>query len=335
MAALDLNQLSGSLKSGLHNAYVIHGEEDLLRLESVDAIRAAAQQFGYIKESHIADSPNFDWQELLANSGSAGLFGDKKLLEIHIPSGKVGKQGGETLAHLAENLPDDTTVVVVLPKLERAQIQSKWFSNLAQVGCVVEAKAVSLAELPAWIKRRLQQHKLGIEPDALAWFSERVEGNLLAAKQEIEKLALLHPAQTQLNMGDVEQAVANVARFDAFQLSAAWWTGDSKRVMRLLEGLEAEGDEPVLLLWAVAEDVRTLLRLTAALKQGKTVAAVRNELRLWGEKPNLAQQAVARLSPQKLVDALQTCARIDRQIKGAESGNAWASLKHLLLNLAA
>lgn len=335
MAALDSNQLSGSLKSGLQALYLIHGEEDLLRLESLDSIRAVAQQQGYIKESHTADSSNFDWQTLLANSGSAGLFGDKKLLEIHIPSGKVGKQGGESLAYLAENLPADTSVLVVLPKLERTQIQSKWFNSLAQNGCVVEAKAVGLADLPAWIKRRLQQHKLSIEPDALAWFAERVEGNLLAAKQEIEKLALLHPAQTQLNMNDVEQAVANVARFDAFQLSAAWWTGDSKRVMRLLEGLEAEGDEPVLLLWAVAEDVRTLLRLTAALKQGKTVAAVRNELRLWGDKTTLASKAVARLSPQKLVDALQTCAQIDRQIKGAESGNAWASLKHLLLNLAA
>lgn len=335
MSALDMNRLSDSLKSGLQALYVIHGEEDLLRLESLDAIRAAARQQAYVKESHIADGSHFDWQNLLANSGSAGLFGDKKLLEIHIPSGKVGKQGGETLAHLAENLPDDTCTVVIFPKLERAQIQTKWFNSLAQHGRVLEAKAVSLSALPAWIKGRLQQHKLDIDADALAWFAERVEGNLLAAKQEIEKLALLYPPQTHLNMDDVAQAVANVARFDAFQLSAAWWSGDSKRVLRLLEGLQAEGDEPVLLLWAVSEDIRTLLRLTAALKQGKTVAAVRNELRLWGDKQNLAPQAVARLSPQKLVDALQTCARIDRQIKGAESGDAWANLKHLLMNLAA
>lgn len=334
MAALDSEQLSGSLKSGLQALYVIHGEEDLLRLESLDHIRHAAQQHGYIKESHIADSPQFDWQALLANAGSAGLFGDKKLLEIHLPSGKVGKQGSDALHQLANHLPNDTCVLIALPKLERAQLQSKWFSSLAQHGCVVEAKAITLNALPTWIKKRLQQHKLDIEPDALAWFAERVEGNLLAAKQEIEKLSLLHPPKTQLNMNDVEQAVANVARFDAFQLSAAWWSGDTKRVVRLLEGLEAEGDEPVLILWAVAEDIRTLLRLMAALKQGKTVAAVRNELRLWGDKQTLAPKAVARFSAQKLVNALQTCAQIDRQIKGAESGNAWANLKHLLLNLA-
>lgn len=335
MPALDLNKLSGSLKKDLQPLYVIHGEEDLLRLESVDTIRAAARKFGYVKESHVADAMNFDWQELLAQSRSVSLFGEQKLLEIHIPTGKLGKQGGDALIDLAEHLPAETCVVVVLPKLERAQIQSKWFSTLAQHGNVLEAKVVDLNALPAWIKQRLQAQDLTIQPDALAWFAERVEGNLLAAKQEIDKLALLYPPHTELTLNDVEQSVANVARFDAFQLAAAWMSGDAKRVLHLLDGLQAEGDEPVLLLWAVAEDVRTLLRLTAALKQGKTVAAVRNELRLWGDKQTLAPKAVARLSPQKLIDALQQCAQIDRQIKGAETGDAWTNLKQLLLNLAA
>lgn len=335
MSALDLNQLSGSLKKGLQSLYVIHGEEDLLRLESLDAIRAAARQFGYVKESHVADATNFDWQELLLQSANASLFGEQKLLEIHIPTGKVGKQGGDALIELAENLSAETCMVVVLPKLERAQIQSKWFSTLAQHGHVLEAKTVDLNALPMWIRQRLQGHDLSIKPDALAWFAERVEGNLLAAKQEIDKLALLYSPKTELTLNDVEQAVADVARFDVFQLATAWMAGDAKRVLHLLDGLQAEGDEPVLLLWAVAEDVRTLLRLTAALKQGKTIAAVRNELRLWGDKQTLAHKAVARLSPQKLIDALQRCAQIDRQIKGAESGDAWVNLKQLVLNLAA
>lgn len=335
MPALDLNKLSGSLAKTLQSLYVIHGEEDLLRLESVDAIRLAARKFGYIKESHIVDSLHFDWQACLAQAHNVSLFGEKKLLEIHISTGKVGKNGGDALIELVTDLSAEMCVVVVLPKLERTQIQSKWFSTLAQYGAVLEAKAIDLNALPTWIRERLQIHQLTIEPEALAWFAERVEGNLFAAKQEVDKLALLHPPQTELTLSDVAESVADVARFDVFQLAAAWMAGDTKRVLHLLDGLQAEGDEPVLLLWAVAEDVRVLLRLTAALKQGKTVAAVRNELKLWGEKQTLAPKAVARLSPQKLIDALQQCAQIDRQIKGAESGDAWAHLKQLLLSLAA
>lgn len=334
MPALDLNKLSGSLKKGLSPSYIIHGEEDLLRLEGIDAIRLAARKFGYIKESYLIDNNNFNWQELLMQSANASLFGEKKLLEIHVPTGKVGKQGGDALINLVQNQPADTCVVVVLPKLDRAQIQSKWFSTLAQHGNVLEAKTVDLNALPTWIHQRLQLHQLTVEPDALSWLTQRVEGNLLAAKQEIDKLALLYQPQSELTLNDIQESVANVARFDVFQLASAWMTGDSQRVLHLLDGLQTENDEPVLLLWAVAEDVRTLLRLTAALKQGKTVASVRNELRLWGDKQTLAPKAVSRLSPQKLIHALQQCAQIDRQIKGVESGNAWANLKQLLLNLA-
>lgn len=332
---LDLNQLSGSLKSGLQPLYVLYGEEELLRIEALDQLRAAAKQYGYLKESHIVDGANFDWHELVAQAASAGLFGDLKWLEIHAPNGKVGKQGGEVLQQFAEHPPQDTAIVIVLPKLDKAQTQSKWFSALAKHGTVLEAKAVTPAALPAWIRERLQRYGLDIEREALDLFAERVEGNLLAAKQEIDKLALLHPSGHLLTWADAEAAVANVARFDVFQLSAAWMSGDGRRVARLLDGLEAEGDEPVLLVWALAEDIRTLIRLTAALKQGKTVQAVRNELRLWGEKQTLAPKAIARISPTRLIAALQECAKIDRQIKGAADGDAWTSFKHLAMSLAA
>ncbi|MDK4680588.1 DNA polymerase III subunit delta [Kingella negevensis] len=335
MPQLDINQLVGSLKSGLKPLYVLHGEEDLLRIEAVDTLRAAAKRLGYLnRESYTVDSPSFDWGEVLAGAGSAGLFADLKLLEIHVPNGKVGKNGGEALLQLAENLPPDAVVLIVLPKLEKAQISSKWFGALAKNGVVLEAKAVTGAVLPAWIGERLQQQGLSAEPEAVALFAERVEGNLLAAKQEIDKLVLLHPKGHLITVQDAEQAVANVARFDVFQLAAAWMGGDVRRVMRLLDGLEAEGDEPVLLVWAVAEDVRTLIRLSAALKQGKSVQAVRNELRLWGDKQTLAPKAVARLSAMRLIEALQECARIDRQIKGAEDGDAWATFRQLMMKLA-
>lgn len=319
----------------LQPLYVIHGEEDLLRVEALDALRATAKQQGYLnREVYTADT-GFDWDEMLASAGSMGLFADLKLMEIHIPSGKPGKAGGEALQRLAERLPEDTVIIVMMPKLEKAQMQGKWFGALSKHGTVLEAKAVGLQALPQWIGKRLQRNGLQIEADALALFAERVEGNLLAAKQEIDKLALLYPEGHLVSLDDAKNAVANVARFDVFQLSAAWMGGDAARTARLLEGLEAGGEEPVLLLWALAEDIRTLIRLTAALKQGQSVANVRNSLRLWGDKQTLAPMAVKRISANRLLGALQECARIDRIIKGAEDGNAWAAFRHLITGLAA
>jgi DNA polymerase III, delta subunit len=206
---------------------------------------------------------------------------------------------------------------------------------LAGKGIVLEAKAVAPHALPQWIQGRLKQQGLDIEPEALALFAERVEGNLLAARQEIEKLALLHPQGHLINIADAEAAVATVARFDVFQLAGAWMKGDALRVSRLLDGLEEEGEEPVLLLWAVAEDIRTLIRLTAALKQGQNIQSLRNSLRLWGDKQTLAPMAAKRISINRLLDALKTCAKIDRIIKGAEEGDAWTEFKQLVTSLAA
>lgn len=332
MPVANIGELSPELP--LKPLYVIHGEEDLLRIEALDTLRAAAKKQGYLNREVYAADNAFDWNELLQSAGSMGLFADLKLLEIHIPGGKPGKNGGDALQMLAGRLPEDTVTIVMLPKLERAQTQAKWFASLAAHGVVLEAKAVTGAALPQWIRSRLNARSLDIEADALTLFAERVEGNLLAAKQEIDKLALLHPAGHLVDMADAEAAVANVARFDVFQLAGAWMGGDAPRVVRLLEGLEAGGEEPVLLLWAVADDIRTLIRLTAALKQGQSVQAVRNSLRLWGDKQTLAPAAVRRISINRLLAALQECARIDRIIKGAEEGSAWAEFKHLVTGLA-
>lgn len=318
----------------LKSLYVIHGEEELLRIEALDALRAAAKKQGYLnREAYTADA-SFDWNELLQTAGSAGLFADLKLLELHIPNGKPGKTGGEALQDFAAHLPEDTVTLVLLPKLEKTQLQSKWFAALAAKGEVWEAKPVGAAALPQWIRGRLDKIGLGIEADALALFAERVEGNLLAARQEIDKLGLLYPKGHTLTIDEAQTAVANVARFDVFQLAGAWMKGDVPRVCRLLDGLQEEGEEPVLLLWAVAEDIRTLIRLAASLKQGQSIQSVRNSLRLWGDKQTLAPLAVKRISVVRLLDALKTCAKIDRIIKGAEEGDSWAAFRQLVISLA-
>ncbi|WP_370580831.1 DNA polymerase III subunit delta [Snodgrassella alvi] len=317
----------------LSAAYLIHGEEELLRIEALDAIRSAARSQQYNEREVINIETGFDWASLLSSVHSVGLFADKKLLEIHIPSGKPGKEGAAVLQQLTEQLPENTCLLLILPKLERLQTQSKWFSSWAKNAQIFDAKAINQNALPQWIKNRLAAQNLNIDNDALALFAEKVEGNLLAAKQEIDKLALIHSAGHTVTLDDAQTAVANVARFDIFQLSAAWMSGNSERVLRLLEGLASEGNEPVLLLWVISEDIRTLIRLLAALKQGKSINEMRQSLRLWGEKQTLAPQAARRIGIRRLLEALQICAYIDRQIKGAEEGNAWAEIKHLFLSL--
>lgn len=327
--------MSGLSTQPLATAYLIHGEEDLLRLEAIDNIRIAAREQHYDERETVVVETGFDWSSLLASIQSVGLFADKKLLEIHIPSGKPGKEGAAVLQHLAEQLPENTCLLLILPKLERLQIQSKWFSSWAKVARVLEAKAVSQTALPQWIRSRLADVKLAIDNDALELFAEKVEGNLLAARQEIDKLALIHSAGHVVTLTEAQTAVANVARFDVFQLSTAWMSGDSVRMLRLLDGLAAEGNEPVLLLWVISEDIRILLRLLAALKQGKAISELRHSLRLWGDRQTLAPQAARRIGVKRLLSALQTCAQIDRQIKGVEDGDAWTEIKHLFLSLAA
>lgn len=318
----------------LKAAYLIHGEEDILRIEAADAIRSAARSQNFSERQVLVVEAGFDWSLLIEATQSVGLFADKKLLEIHVPSGKPGKEGSVMLQQLAENLPEDICIILLLPKMERVQTQSKWFQSWSKAATVIEAKTVSPAALPQWVKTRLKAQNLTISDDALALFVEKVEGNLLAAQQEIDKLALIHPRGYQITLSDAQSAVANVARFDVLQLAATWMKGDSTRLMHLLDGLAAEGGEPVLMLWAISEDIRTLLRLLAALKQGKTVNELRQTLRLWGEKQTLAPIAAKRIGAKRLLSALQSCARIDRQIKGVDNGEAWTEIKYLLLSLA-
>ena len=318
----------------LKAAYLIHGEEELLRIEAADAVRSAARSQNFSEREVIVIEAGFDWSSLLAATQSVGLFTEKKLLEIHIPSGKPGKEGSSALQQLAENPPEDICLLLLLPKMERLQTQSKWFQTWSKAAIILEAKAVNQSALPQWIKNRLQARKLDIDNEALALFVEKVEGNLLAAQQEIDKLALIHPQGHIVNLSEAQAAVANVARFDVYQLSSSWMMQDTTRLLRLLDSLVAEGSEPVLLLWVVSEDIRTLLRLLAAFKQGKTVNDIRQQLRLWGEKQIVAPKAAKRIGVKRLLAALQTCARVDRQIKGAESGEAWTEIKYLLLSLA-
>ncbi|OWY38299.1 DNA polymerase III subunit delta [Xenophilus sp. AP218F] len=334
MPSLSPEALGPLLGKGLAPLYVVHGEEALLALEAADAVRQAARAAGYLEREVLTAEAGFDWSQLRDSMSSVSLFASLKLLEIRIPGGKPGAEGGEALQQLAACLPDDTITLITLPKLDKTQQQSKWFTALEKAGHVVEAKPVGRGELPGWIAKRLKAQGQQLGPEALAFFVARVEGNLLAARQEVDKLALLYP-RGELSLADLQAAVANVARFDVFQLSEAWLAGDAPRLTRMLDGLMAEGEAPVLVLWSLTEDVRMLLKLRQGLKEGRQPRDMARELRLWGEKQKLAEPALRRIGPRKLMDALSECARIDRQIKGVEPGEPWRTMRTLAVSLAA
>ncbi|OHX12399.1 DNA polymerase III subunit delta [Chromobacterium sphagni] len=334
MPSLSPDALNAALGKGLAPLYLVHGEEALLALEAADAVRLAARQAGYLEREVLTVEAGFDWSQLVDAMSSVSLFASLKLLEIRIPGGKPGTEGSEALQRLAANPPEDTIVLITLPKLDKTQQQGKWFVALEKAGLAVEARPVGRSELPGWIARRLKAQGQQLGSEALEFFVERVEGNLLAARQEVDKLALLYP-KGELSLADLQVAVANVARFDVFQLSESWLAGDTPRLMRMLDGLMAEGEAPVLVLWSLSEDVRMLLRLRQGLKDGRQLRDMARELRLWGDKQKLAEPALRRIGPRKLMQALSECARIDRQIKGVEPGEPWQTMRALATLLAA
>ncbi|MDP2987464.1 DNA polymerase III subunit delta, partial [Hydrogenophaga sp.] len=283
------NQLAAQLQRGLKSLYTLHGDEPLLIQEAADAIRVVAREQGCGERTvHTVAGAHFDWGEVLASGGSMSLFSDKQLIEIRIPSGKPGKDGSQALQQIAQSAEnnDSTVTVVILPRLDMATQKGAWFAALDSFGTVVRVEAVDRKALPQWIAQRLQaqgQRVVAGEEGqrTLQFFADRVEGNLLAAHQEIQKLALLHPVG-ELSLEQVESAVLNVARYDAFKLAEAVLGGQSVRVQRMLDGLQAEGEAPVLVHWALSEDIRTLHRVRTALDAGRPLPMALRENRVWG-----------------------------------------------------
>lgn len=338
------DQLAGHLKQGLRPFYTLHGDEPLLALEAADAIRAAARAAGHTeRQVHTVSGAHFDWSSLLGAASAMSLFASRQLIEIRIPSGKPGKDGSVALQQLCQHVSDDVVTLVTLPRLDKQQQQSAWFLALDQAGASVRLDPIERRALPQWLAQRLAaqgQRVAGGEDGqrALAFFADRVEGNLLAAQQEIAKLALLHPAG-ELSLAQIEAAVLNVARYDVFKLSEAVLAGQVPRVLRMLDGLRAEGEAAVLVHWTLAEDIRALRRCKLALATGRPLPMVLRENRLWGVKEKLFERALpllAELQLDQMVEAAQVC---DGLVKGLKHplwpADPWAGLQRLALQLAA
>ncbi|MDB5900948.1 MAG: holA [Ramlibacter sp.] len=337
-------QLPAHLQRGLRPLYVLHGDEPLLVQEAADAIRATARTQGYTERTvHTVAGAHFDWSGVLAAGGSLSLFADKQIVEIRVPSGKPGKEGSTALQQVAESTAgnDTTLTLVLLPRLDRMTKQSAWFGALENAGVTIEVQPVERGALPQWIAQRLAQQGQRVLPGeegqrTLQFFADRVEGNLLAAHQEIQKLALLHPPG-ELRFEQVEAAVLNVARYDVFKLSEAVLAGQAARVQRMLDGLQAEGEAEVLVHYTLAEDIRALKRVKDAMAAGRPLPMALREQRVWGVKEKLFERVLPRLSATALENLLHGAHLVDGIVKGLKAPgwptDGWQALHRLAMEL--
>lgn len=334
------DQLASQLARGLKPLYTVHGDEALLAQEAGDAVRAAARAAGYSeRQVFTVSGAHFDWSGVLGAAQSMGLFADQKLIEIRIPSGKPGKDGSAALQQYCEQLPEGVLTLVHLPRLDRQQLQGAWFQALDRAGVTVRVDPVERHQLPAWIAQRLaaqgQRVPVGeAGQQALAFFADRVEGNLLAAHQELQKLALLYPAG-ELDFAQIEEAVLDVARYDVFKLGAAVLAGQAGRALRMLDGLKAEGEAAVLVHWTLADDIRALARARAAMADGKPLPMALREARVWGEKERLFERVLPGLDDTRLTALVEAASVCDGLVKGlrhpAWPEDAWDGLRRLVL----
>jgi len=341
---LALPQLQAHLQKGLRSLYTLHGDEALLVQEAADAIRAAARQQGYTERSvHVVSGAHFDWSEVLAAGGSMSLFAERQILEIRVPTGKPGKEGSPMIQQLAQSAEgnDSTLTLFILPRLDGPTKKGAWFGALEQFGVSLQIDSLDRAQLPQWIAQRLKLQNQSVAAgqdgqNCLQFFADRVEGNLLAAHQEIQKLSLLYPAG-ELTHAQVESAVMNVARYDVFKLSEAVLAGQVARVQRMLDGLQAEGEAAVLVHYTLAEDIRALKRVKDAMAEGRPLPMALREQRIWGAREKLFERVLPKLSTARLAQLLKNAHQVDGIVKGLKVADwptdPWQALQRLALRV--
>lgn len=330
---ISADQLRADLAERILPLYFVTGDEPLLVSEALDAIRRRAREAGYGDREVLTAERGFDWNRVLAGSASLSLFAEKRILELRLPTGKPGDVGSRTLVELCGALPEDTLVVVSAPKLERSQSSSKWVKALEKAGALVQIRAVDAHALPGWIAARMRG--LGLEPsrDAVRLLADRVEGNLLAAAQELEKLRLVL-GRGPVDAEQVEAAVADSARFNIFKLADAAVAGRADRALRILGALRAEGAEPVLVLWALSRELRTVTLIRDDLEAGRPLARSVRQRGVWSSREDIVRACVGRHSPASLHGLVRRAELADQVLKGRRSGQPWQELLALTVGIA-
>lgn len=328
---VSLDNLDARLSKELAPVYFLSGEEPLQLGEAADAVRRAARGQGFSEREVLDVDKGFDWNALLMAGNAMSLFAERKLIDLRLPSGKPGKEGGAALAEYAAHPPEDTVLLISSGKVDKRSQQSKWYKALDSAGVTLQVWPVEAREMPRWLAGRLQSRGLQAAREAVAMVAERVEGNLLAAAQEMEKLLLLY-GEGPLSAEQVEVAVSDSARFDVFNLVDVALLGDVPRLTRMLEGLRGEGVEPILLLWSLSREIRSLASMAAQIEHGQ--APDRVMASVWAKRKAAVQAGLRRHNSARWQQLLRRAARLDRVVKGAAAGNAWDELLQLALLMA-
>ncbi|WMJ09233.1 DNA polymerase III subunit delta [Nitrosomonas sp. sh817] len=321
-------QLTQFLKNQSTSLYTFSGNEPLLIQEATDQVRACARQQGYTERELFTVDQHFNWSDLLNAGNNRSLFGDRKFIEIRIPSGKPGKEGSKAIEAYCKTLPPDTMTLVTLPRIDKQGQASKWFKTLESAGAFIPLYPIDRNQLPEWLSQRLAGQHQKTTPATLQFLADRLEGNLLAAHQEMQKLALLYPSG-ELSFDQVKDVVLNVARYDVYQLADALISGDSQRYNRILSGLQGEGTAPLLILATLTEQIRQLITIRRGLNSGQSPDQLLLKARIWGERQKTVLTAAKRTSLQTLLQKLCQAALIDRIIKGVAQGDVWDELLQL------
>ena len=329
---IQANQLSSHLKNSLAPCYLVTGDEHLLVGEALDAIRKTARERGFnSREMHIATT-GFDWPQLAASTSNLSLFSEQRIIELRLPTGKPGRAGGQTIIDLVEQAGPELLFIVTGKKLDKSSGASKWAKALDRKGVSLLIWPIGVRELPGWIANRMRAAGLQPDSEAVTLVADRVEGNLLAARQEIEKLRLLL-GEGPVSVADVSTAVANSSRYDVYKLTDAALAGDARRAVKILGGLRAEGVEPVIVMWALTRELRTLATLDDVIRQGGDLGGAMQKSGVWRNRQGLVRSCVGRHQHGDFHKMLKVTGRADAAAKGQRAGDPWQIAADVVVNL--
>ncbi len=327
---LKIDQLNKHLQGPLAPVYVLGGDEPLQIQEARDAVRAAAGNQGFDERVLLSAETGFDWGTLRSYADSLSLFGDKRVIDLRLASGKPGDAGARALKDYAADPPEDNLLIVSMDKFDRSSTSTQWYKALERAGAAIRTWPVDARSLAGWIGRRAGARGLTLSTSAAQALGERVEGNLLACAQEIDKLHLLH-GEAQLDLEDVLRSVADSARFDVFDLADAALAGDKARSVRILQGLREEGVAPPLVAWALTREIRSMSRMAGDMARGEDIDRVMGRHRVWDKRHGLVASALRRHPAAVWLDILRQAAGADRITKGGAPGKPWDALEGLAL----
>ncbi len=318
------------LSRGLKPCYLISGEEALLASEAADHIRQAARQQGF-GERQLFHADSVDWDEFLSESQAMSLFADKRIIELRIPNSKPGDKGSKALVEFCQSIPEDILLLVATGKLDRSQQRSKWVTTLENTGGHIQVWPVDQRQMPGWLNQRLRAKGIEADREAIGILAERVEGNLLAAQQEVEKLALL--VEGRIDAATMSELVVNSARYDVFKTVDHCLSGNTAEALVSLRGLREEGTEATLMLWVLTKEIRQILQIQEACSKGQNLEAAIRSAGVWQKRQPLVHKAVRRSAPQEMAKLLKLCRLADRAIKSNYHGDPWLKMESLVLGL--